>query len=167
MNDQIVEIEAPGLQILVHSPAFTRELEEGGRYADKLADGRDLVDHMNDGHLLAVGIRWPTEGYWLHFSSSMDHRIIARASDHAVFRLSVREQQLCVRGGDDLFRWKRRVPDEQVVTAEDGDYLVTAMMTPYAGDGQVRIYFHFARAGLAADIGYSEVPELFCESPLL
>ena len=96
----------------------------------------------------------------------MDHAVIARASDHALLGVEVREQQLCVRGGDDLFTWKTRCPDEQLVTVENGFYMVTAMMLPVEDDGAVRIYFHFAPAPAAPELGYASIPELFCEAPV-
>ncbi|MEQ9324255.1 MAG: hypothetical protein RIF41_34145 [Polyangiaceae bacterium] len=166
MNDQIVELTGPGLQIIMYSPFAVGEMEEDGDYAARLPDGRDLVDHMNECRVVAIGTRWPQRHYWLHFSSSMDHAVIARASDHALLGVEVREQQLCIRGGDDLFKWKTRCPDEQLVTIEDGFYMVTAMMLPVEGDGAVRIYFHFAPAPAAPEFGYASVPELFCEAPV-
>jgi hypothetical protein len=122
---------------------------------------------MNECRVLAIGTRWPQRDYWLHFSSSMDHAVIARASDHALFGIEVREQRLCVRGGDDLFRWQTSCPDEQLVTIEDGFYMVTAMMLPVDGDEAVRIYLHFAPAAAPPELGYADVPELYCEPPVL
>jgi hypothetical protein len=166
LNDQIVELESPGLQIIMYSPFAASEMEDGRDYAARLPDGRDLVDHMNDCRMLAVGTRWPEHGYWLHFSSSLDHAVIARASDHALFGVEVRDQQLCVRAGDDLFRWDPACPNEQLVSIEDGFYMVTAMMLPFDGEGPVRIFLHFAPAVAPPDLGYSTVPELFCEAPI-
>lgn len=167
MNDQIVELASPGLQILMFSPFAVGEMEAGRDYAAKFPDGRDLIDHMNECRLLALGTRWPQREYWLHFSSSMDHTVIARASDHALFGVEVRGQQLCVRGGDDLFEWQPRCPDEQLVTIEDGFYMVTAMMLPVAVGEAVRIYLHFAPAPAPPELGYADIPELFCEAPVL
>lgn len=167
MNDQIVELAGPGLQILLFSPGEVRELEDGGDYARHFPDGHDLVDYMNDCRIGAIGTRWPSREYWLHFSSTMDHAVIERASDHIVLGLRVTDKQLCIRGGDDLFRWQKRCPDEQLVTVEDGVYMVTAIMLPYEGEGPVRIYFHLARSVAQPDLGYNRVPELFCEAPVL
>jgi hypothetical protein len=166
VNDQIVELQNPGLQIMLYSPGEVRELEDGCDYARHFPDGRDIVDYMNECRLGAIGTRWPVRDYWLHFSSTMDHAVIARASDHVMLGLEVTDGQLCIRGGDDLFRWNSRCPDEQVITLDNGVYMVTAIMVPYDGDGPVRIYLHFAPAVMRPDLGYAHVPELFCEAPI-
>ena len=166
VNDQIVELDGPGLSIIMYSPFAAVEMESGCDYARRLPDGRDLVDHMNECRILAMGTRWPERGYWLHFSTTLDHAVIARASDHALFGVEVRDQQLCVRGGDDLHEWRTGCPDEQLVSIEDGFYMVTAMMVPVDEDGPVRIYMHFASSPVPPDLGYSDVPELFCEAPV-
>ena len=137
MNDQIVELSNPGLQILLYSPDELRQLEDGGTYARKFPDGKDVVDYVNECRLGAIGTRWPRHDYWLHFSSTMDQSVIARASDHARLGIVVSKGQLCVRGGDDLFKWQRRCPDEQLITMDDGVYNVTACMLPYGGEGPV------------------------------
>ena len=166
MNDQIVELAAPGLQIILYSPAAAAEFEDGGRYAAKFPDGRDLVDHMNRCRFAAIGTRWPQREYWLHFSTTMDHAVITRASDHVRLGIEVTEQQLCVRGGDDLYRWTRSCPGEQVLTVANGVYNLTACMLPFDGDGPVRIYVHLASVPARPDLGYAAVPELFCEAPV-
>ena len=167
MNDQVVELRKPGLQILLYSPGVVRELEEGVDYARKFPDGKDLIDYMNECRLGAIGMRWPTSDYWLHFSATMDHSVIARASDHVRLGIEVSDQQLCIRGGDDLFAWRRRCPEEQLITLDNGIYDVTAVMVPYDGDGPVRIYLHLAAAVARPDLGYDRLPELFCEPPVL
>ncbi len=165
LNDQIVELQRPGLQIVLYSPPALADLEDGKSYAVRFPDGSDLVDKTNCGAIAAIGLRWPARDYWLHFSDSMDHRVVARASDHVRLGVSVSKRQLCVRGGDDLFSWKRRCPDDQLVTVADGLYEVTACMVPGGDDGPVRIYLHFAEVLALPDLGYDVVPELFCESP--
>ncbi len=166
MNDQIVELNKPGLQILLYSPGSLHELEDGCDYARKFPDGKDLVDYINECRIGAIGTRWPRQDYWLHFSSTMDQGVIARASDHARLGVVVSEGQLCVRGGDDLFKWRPRCPEEQLITIADGVYNVTACMLPFGGDGPVRIYLHFAEAPARPDLGYADVPEFFCEIPV-
>jgi hypothetical protein len=166
VNDQIVELNNPGLQILLYSPGTLRLLEDGGDYAAKFPDGKDVVDYINECRIGAVGTRWPRGDYWLHFSSTMDQSVIARASDHARLGVEVTDGQLCVRGGDDLFKWRKRCPDEQLITLDDGVYNVTACMVPFGGDGPVRIYLHFAAAPARPELGYATVPELFCEAPV-
>jgi hypothetical protein len=143
-----------------------RDLEKGRDYARSLPDGRDVIDHMNDCRVGALGTRWPARDYWLHFSSTMDHSVIARASDHVVLGLEVSDGQLCVRGGDDLFAWPGRCPDEQLITLPSGLYMVTAIMLPYEGEGPVRIYLHFADTLARPELGYDRIPELFCEAPV-
>ena len=166
LNDQIVELTSPGLQILLCSPRAVRDLEDGGDYARHFPDGKDIVDYMNECRICAIGTRWPSREYWLHFSSTMDHAVIARASDHVLFGVEVNDSQLCVRRGDDLFEWRGKCPDEQLVTLDDGIYLVTAIMVPHGGDGPVRIYFHFASTFARPELGYDRVPELLCEAPV-
>jgi hypothetical protein len=166
VNDQIVELERPGLFILLYSPAILGELEDGRDYGRRFPDGKDLVDYLNECRVGAIGIRWPERAYWLHFSDTLDHSIIARASDHARIGVVVQGKQLCVRGGDDLFRWSGRCSDEQRISLPDGTYEVTACMVPQEGDGPVRIYIHFARAHARPELGYASVPELFCEAPV-
>jgi len=166
LNDQIVELQSPGLQIIMYSPVAVRDLEEGCDYAAQFPDGKDLVDYMNECRVGAIGTRWPTRDYWLHFSSTMDQTVIARASDHVLFGIEVGERQLFVRGGDDLYAWKGNCPDDQLVTLESGVYAVTACMIPYDGDGPVRIYLHFAGSVARLDLGYHRIPELFCEAPV-
>ena len=166
LNDQIVELRSPGLQILMYSPPAVRQLEDGCDYARNFPDGKDVVDYMNECRICAIGTRWPMRDYWLHFSSTMDHAVIARASDHVLLGLEVTKRQLCVRGGDDLFKWDPKCPDEQLVTLDDGIYMVTAIMVPYDGDGPVRIYLHFASTFARPELGYARVPELFCEAPV-
>ena len=167
MNDQIVELNNPGLQILLYSPDALLELEHGGDYARRFPDGKDVVDYVNECRIGAIGTRWPDADYWLHFSSTMDQSVISKASDHARLGLVVSDGRLCVRGGDDLFKWMPRCPDEQLITMPDGVYNVTACMLPYGGEGPVRIYLHFAEAFARPDLGYADVPELFCEQPVL
>jgi hypothetical protein len=166
VNDQIVELNNPGLQILLYSPGSLRELEDGCDYGRKFPDGKDLVDYINECRIGAIGTRWPRQDYWLHFSSTMDQSVISRASDHARLGVLVTDGQLCVRGGDDLFKWRPRCPEEQLITMADGVYNVTACMLPFGGDGPVRIYLHFAEAPARPDLGYADVPELFCEAPV-
>jgi hypothetical protein len=166
VNDQIVEIDKPGLFLLLYSPAVLAELEDGRDYARRFPDGKDLIDYMNECRVGALGIRWPERSYWLHFSATLDHAIIARASDHARLGVVVQGRQLCVRGGDDLFRWSGRCPDEQRISLPDGVYEVTACMVPFPGTGAVRIYLHLARASARPELGYASVPELFCEAPV-
>ena len=146
MNDQVVELASPGLQILLYSPFVAVELEDGGMYAKHFPDGKDLVDYMNECRFAALAMRWPGRDYWLHFSTT--------------------DQQLCVRGSDDLHGWRRECPNEQLVTVEDGIYDVTACMVPYNGDGPLRIYLHLAPAVAMPELGYGRVPELFCEAPV-
>ncbi len=166
MNDQIVELHSPGLQIILYSPLALRELERGGHYATHFPDGRDLVDYMNDCRLCALGTRWPTSDHWLHLSSTMDHGVIARASDHVRLGIEVTSGLLCVRSGDDLFDWPGPCADEQLVSLDNGPYAVTACMLPYGGEGAVRIYLHFAQTPARPDLGYDMVPELYCEEPV-
>ncbi len=166
MNDQVVELASPGLQILLYSPFVAVELEDGGMYAKHFPDGKDLVDYMNECRFAALAMRWPGRDYWLHFSTTMDHSVIARASDHVRLGIQVADQQLCVRGSDDLHGWRRECPNEQLVTVEDGIYDVTACMVPYNGDGPLRIYLHLAPAVAMPELGYGRVPELFCEAPV-
>ncbi len=167
VNDQVVELNQPGLQILLYSPSALRELEDGCDYGRKFPDGKDLVDYVNECRIGAIGTRWPRQDYWLHFTSTLDQSVIARASDHARLGVVVSEGQLCIRSGDDLFEWQPRCPDEQRITVPDGVYDVTACMLPYAGVGPVRIYLHFAPAHARPELGYANVPELFCEAPVL
>jgi hypothetical protein len=167
MNDQIVELPNPGLQILLYSPPFVGELEDGQDYARGFPDGKDLVDWINECRLGAIGVRWPGRAYWIHFSSTLDQSVIARASDHVRLGLEVSRGLLCVRGSDDLFAWHSRCPDEQLITMRDGVYDVTACMVPYAGDGPVRIYVHLAPTPARPELGYETVPELFGESPFI
>ena len=166
LNDQIVELIEPGLQILLYSPAALSELESGCDYGRRFPDGKDTVDYINECRIGAIGTRWPRQEYWLHFSSSMDQGVIARASDHARLGVVVSEGQLCVRGGDDLFRWQPQCPNEQLITVENGIYNVTACMLPFGGEGPVRIYLHFAATTARPELGYADVPELFCEAPV-
>lgn len=166
MNDQIVELSSPGLSILVYSPAALDDLKPGRNYVPWLPDGRDVVDHVNDCRLAAFGVRWPTLDYWLHFSSTLDHGVIARASDHVRMGIEVTGGQLCVRGGDDLFKWTTGCPRDQLVSIADGSYEVTACMVPYDGSGFVQIYLHFARTRAKPDMGYAKLPELYCEAPV-
>ncbi len=149
----------------MYSPAAVGALEEGKNYGVRFPDGGDLVDKTNDGSIAAIGLRWPARDYWLHFSASMDHRVVARASDHVRLGVRVAARQLCVRGGDDLFLWKKRCPGDQLITVADGLYEITACMVPGGEDGPVRIYLHFAAVMALPDLGYDAVPELFCESP--
>jgi hypothetical protein len=173
LNDQIVELARPGLQILMYSPAALADLQEGKSYGQRFPDGNDLVDKTNAGTVAAVGLRWPGRDYWLHFSERMDHRVVARASDHVRLGVTVTARQLCVRGSDELFAWKRRCPNDQLVTIADGMYEVTACMVPASvgrdaasdKEGPVRIYLHFNRVVALPDLGYEVVPELYCESP--
>jgi len=166
MNDQIVELHSPGLQIILYSPFAVRDLERGGQYANHFPDGRDLVDHMNECRVGAIGTRWPTHDYWLHLSSTMDQGVIARASDHVRLGIEVENGLLCVRAGDDLFDWPGPCPDEQLVTLDSGAYAITACMLPYDGEGAVQIYLHFAPTPARPDLGYDMIPELFCEAPV-
>lgn len=166
MNDQIVELPPPGLQILLYSPAQVSELEDGCDYARRFPDGKDLVDYVNECRLGAFGVRWPAREYWLHVSDTMDQSVIARASDHVRFGLEVRGGLMCIRGSDDLFRWTRRCRDEQLVSLADGVYAVTACMIPYDGGGPVRIYIHLAPTPARPDIGFHRVPDLYGESPI-
>lgn len=165
MNDQIVELANPGIHILLFSPALV-DLEEGADYARRFPDGKDLVDYVNECRLAAIGVRWPRAEYWLHFSSTMDHSVIRRASDHVRLGIEIVGGQLGVRAGDDLFRWSRRTPEEQLITLEDGFYEVTACMMPEQ-DGALRIYVHLARCPARPELGYQHVPELYGESPVL
>jgi hypothetical protein len=167
MSDQVVELRQPGMHILLYAPFAALEMREGGDYAATLPDGRDLVDHVNDCSIGVLSTRFPDAHHWLHFSASMDHGVISRASDHLRLGVEVRDGQLCVRGGDDLFRWRPKCPDEQIVSLEDGFYEVTACMVPYAGEGPVRIYLHFARAAAKPELGYHRLPELYCDVPAL
>jgi hypothetical protein len=167
MNDQIVELSNPGLMILFHSPSAARQMEEGGDYRTHFPDGRDIVDQLNAGRFGAFGTRFPDADYWLHFSSTMDHSVIARASDHVMFGLEGDADQLCVRAGDDLFSWRGQCPGEQLISIESGVYAVTACMLPVGGDGPIRIYMHFAHTFAKPELGYDRVPELYCESPVL
>jgi hypothetical protein len=167
MNDQIVELARPGLHLLFFSPALMTELEEGVDYARHFPDGKDLVDYVNECRLGAIGLRWPNRDYWLHFSSTMDHAVIRRASDHVRLGVEVAGGQLCLRAGDDLFSWSARCPDEQLISLDDGIYEITACMTPDEGEGPVRIYFHVAPSGARPDLGYFRVPELFGETPVV
>jgi hypothetical protein len=167
MNDQVVEIGSPGLHILLYSPHALSELEAGGDYGRHFPDGADLVDYINACKMGAIGIRWPAREYWLHFSATMDHSVIARASDHVRMGVTVSGQVLCVRASDDLFKWSTECPNEQLITLEDGVYEVTACMVPYDGEGPVRIYLHFAPTPARPELGYDRVPELFGEPPVL
>jgi hypothetical protein len=165
MNDQIVELANPGIHILLFSPQLV-DLEERADYARRFPDGKDLVDYVNECRMAAIGVRWPRAEYWLHFSSTMDHSVIRRASDHVRLGIEVVGGQLGVRAGDDLFRWSRRTPDDQLISLEDGFYEVTACMMPEQ-DGPIRIYIHLARCPARPELGYQHVPELFGEPPVL
>ncbi len=167
MNDQIIELNAPGLRILFYGPDALNELENGGDYGRRFPDGKDLVDYINECRIGAVGTRWPQQDYWLHFSTTMDQSVIARASDHARLGVAVSNNRLCVRGSDDLFEWTSTCPEEQVITVPDGVYNVTACMLPFDGDGPVRIYIHLAAAPARPELGYADVPELYCEAPVV
>lgn len=167
MNDQIVELSSPGFRVLLYSPPALSELEAGGRYAARLPDGRDLTDCINSADVAAFGTRWDRADYWIHFSTSMDHTVIAQASDHVLLGVQVSQRQLCVRGGDDLFEWKPACPGEQILTLDDGYYHATVCMLPFDGQGAVRIYVHMAPCSHRPDLGYGDVPELYCVPPVV
>jgi len=154
------------LIVLFHSPAALGELEEGGDYRARFPDGRDLVDYVNQGRLGAIALRWPEAAHWLRFSCTADREVIARASDHVLLSVEVSGGELCVRGADDLFCWRRGCPDDRVVRMANGIYAVTACMALYSGSGPVRIFLHFAPTAAKPDLGYSSVPELFGEAPV-
>lgn len=166
MNDQIVELDAPGLQLILYAPQALRDLEDGRNYGAKFPDGRDLVDYVNECRVAALTTRFPQREHLLHFSSTFDNSVIARASDHVILGLNVVGHCLCVRSGDDLFRWQGHCPDEQLLSADDGNYSVTACMLPPAADGPIRIYFHFIRVPARADLGYARLPELYAAAPV-
>ena len=166
MNDQVVELNSPGLWLLLYSPFAVKELEEGGDYRRRFPDGRDLVDYVNACRFGAIALRFPTQDHWLHLSATMDQSVIARASDHVRLGVEVWDHQLCVRGGDDLFSWQRACPDEQLITLDNGLYNVTACMVPHDGAGPVRIYLHFASTFALPELGYHRVPQLYCETPV-
>jgi hypothetical protein len=167
MNDQVVELANPGLHILVFSPEVLADLDNGGDYARHFPDGKDLVDYVNECRMAAIGVRWPQAEYWLHFSSTMDHSVIRRASDHVRLGIEVRGGQLSVRAGDDLFRWSKRCPDDQLVSLDDGFYEMTACMMPEEDARSLRIYLHLAQRAARPELGYQYVPELFGEPPVL
>jgi hypothetical protein len=160
MNDQVVELTNPGLLILLCSPRALGELEDGCDYARRFPDGKDLVDYINECRAGAIGVRWPGRDYWLHFSSTIDPAVIARASDHIRLGLTVQGGCLCVRRGDDLFAWRAACPDDQLVTVADGVYDVTACLLPHEGAGPVRIFLYLAPARARPDLGYADVPFL-------
>ncbi len=165
MNDQIVELSEPGLQLILYSPQAATLLEEGGNYGQRFPDGCDMVDYVNASRFAAIGTRWPSRHHWLHFSSTMDHAVIQRASDHVRLGVEVTQGQLCVRGSDDLFSWTTRCPGEQIVSIADGYYALTACVVLDDMAETVRIYLHFAAALAKPDLGYDRVPELYGESP--
>lgn len=167
MNDQIVELDAPGLQLFMYAPRALGGLEDGRNYAAKFPDGRDLVDYVNESRVAALSTRWPQRSHLLHFSSTFDNSIISRASDHVVLGISVQGSCLYVRGGDDLYNWKNSCPGEQLISVDDGSYSVTACMLPLADDGLVRIYFHFVRVPARAELGYARLPELYATAPVM
>jgi hypothetical protein len=174
LNDQIVELKSPGLGILLYAPEALAELVPGSDYSVRFPDDKDLVDYVNECRIGAFGTRWPTRDYWLHVSASFNERVIARAQDHVRFGVAVSGGQLCVRGTDDLFAWRARCPEEQIVTLPDGIYAVTACIVSHETMttsrkkriDPVRIYLHFARATATPDLGYFEVPVLRGEPPV-
>jgi len=167
MNDQVVELHNPGLYILLCSPLAVTQLEEGGDYMTRFPDGKDMVDYINECRLAAIATRWPQRPHRLHFSSTMDPGVISRASDHVRLGIEVWHQQLCVRSGDDLFAWRRRCPEDQLISVADGLYAVTACMIPSARESEaVRIYLHLAPSQARPELGYSDVPLLYGESPV-
>jgi len=166
MNDQIVELANPGLSIVMYPPSAVTELEEGCDYGATFPDGRDLIDYVNESRLAAVGVRFSSGEYWLHFSATLDGTVIAAARDHVRLGIEIDNQQLCVRGSDDLFRWTAKCPGEQIVSLENGFYEVTACMVPHRNDGLLRIFLHFARLPARPDLGYARLPELHCEAPV-
>jgi hypothetical protein len=131
LNDQIVELKSPGLCILLYAPSALDALQAGTDYSTRFPDDKDIVDYMNECRVGAFGTRWPTRDYWLHLSASFNERVIARARDHVRFGVAVTGGQLCVRGSDDLFKWNKRCPDEQIVTVPDGVYEVTACIVSH------------------------------------
>jgi hypothetical protein len=165
MNDQVVELSSPGITLLFYSPSVVRDLKKGRDYMRCFPDGKDTVDYLNECRMGIVGVRWPAQQYWLHFSSTLDHSVIARASDHVRLGLEVSDQQIHVRGGDDLVRWEPRCPNDSVISVPNGIYEVTACMVPFDPevDGPVQIYFHFVKALARPELGYADVPELFCD----
>ncbi len=165
LNDQVAELRAPGLMLLLYSPAAADALRLKKNYARCFPDGRALVDKVNDGEFAACGVRWAAADYLLHFSATLDHAVIARASDHVRLGLRVTSSTVCVRGGDDLFDWSE-CPHDQRLRVADGLYEVTACMLQPARDLAVRIYFHFAPVAALPDLGYLEVPELYGEAPV-
>jgi hypothetical protein len=167
MNEQIVELDAPGLSILLHSPESLSDCRKGKCYVPWLPDGRDLVDHVNDCGLAAFGVRWAELRYFMHFSAGLDRGVIARASDHIRLGIRIVGGQLHVRGGEDLFRWDPSCPQEQIVSIADGLYDVTACMLPYDESGYVEIFVGFAPNLALPELGYAELPELYCEAPVL
>ena len=166
MNEQIVELDAPGLSVLLYSPTALADCRKGHCYVPWLPDGRDLVDHVNDCGLAAFGVRWAELRYFMHFSASLDHSVIARSSDHIRMGIRIEGGQLWVRGGEDLFRWDPSCPNEQIVSIADGLYDITACMVPYDASGYVEIFIGFASALAPPELGYAELPELFCEAPV-
>jgi len=163
MNDQVVELSSPGITILFYTPSVVAELKKGRDYMRCFPDGKDTVDYLNECRMGVVGVRWPQQDYWLHFSSTLDHSVIARASDHVRLGLEVSDQQLHVRGGDDLVRWEPLCCNDSVISVPNGIYEVTACMVPFdpENDGSVQIYFHFVQARARPELGYANVPELF------
>lgn len=165
-NEQIVELDAPGLSILLYSPSALSELRPRQSYVPFLPDGRDLVDHVNECRVAAFGVRWAELRYAVHFAASLDRSVIARSSDHIRLGIHIAEGQLCVRGGEDLFDWRPACPSEQIVSIADGLYEVTLCMVPYDASGRVEIFTCFAPALAPPDLGYADLPELYCEPPV-
>jgi len=165
VNDQIVELNQPGLQLMLYGPRAASLLEDGGNYGQRFPDGCDMVDYVNDSRFAAIGTRWPSRQHWLHFSSTMDSSVIQSASDHVRLGVEVTDGRLCVRGSDDLFRWTTRCPGEQIVSIDDGFYELTACVVLDEDSALVRIYLHFAQVPAKPELGYDRVPELYGESP--
>ncbi len=122
MNDQIVELDAPGLQLILYAPQALANLDQGGNYGARFPDGCDLVDYVNRCRIAALATRFPQSPHLLHFSSTFDNNVIARASDHLILGLNIIGNCLCVRSGDDLFDWRQSCPDEQRVSLAAGNY---------------------------------------------
>ncbi|MSP24582.1 MAG: hypothetical protein EXR75_05340 [Myxococcales bacterium] len=165
LNDQVAELQAPGLMVLLYAPPAASDLRDGKSYATFFPDGHDLVDKLNSGEFAAVGVRWPRADYLLAFSATLDRTVIARASDHVRLGMRVTGNTVCVRGSDDLFCWSD-CPHEQRIRVADGLYEVTACMVPSPEHSLVRIFFHFALVAALPDLGYMSVPELFGEASL-
>lgn len=108
-------------------------------YTQSTSDGVfDLV--VNGGGVLTV--RFERDGYLpvdRTFSGAMDHSVIVSATDHVMFGVEVTGQQLCVRGSDDLFGWKKACPGEQILSVDDGFYNVTACIVSQFDDDRVTL----------------------------